>query len=102
MSKLGQFLRDNSTSILGVATVLGGVFFAGGFYEHMKAKVDILAERTKREVDILAERTKREVDILAVQTKLEVEVGKRENIERLFRIMNEAEYVENRPTQKKT
>ena len=81
---------------MAIATICGGIFFAGGMYEHFGNKVEMV----KRDVEVTEERSKRAVEVAEERAKRDNEVARRENLERLFRVMNEAEYESNRPKPK--
>ena len=105
-----SYLRDNSQSFLAGLTILTGVFIGGIYFKTQAATIQILEERIKtvemnaakdsKVVRIQAEKDNELVRIQAAKdnelvrkdAEIAVERSSKESLQRLFDIINQAEY----------
>jgi hypothetical protein len=103
---LSSYFKENSQTILTVATILAGVFAAGVYSVQTAAAIKELEQKNKGQVMALEERIKTTEEkgrgqVMALEERINTteeriktakEEAKKEALERLFNIINQSEY----------
>ena len=85
---ISSYFKDNAQPILTAATILAGVFAAGVYSVQTTSAIKELEQKNKGHMMVLEEKIKTSEE----KIKTAKEEAKKEALERLFNIINQAEF----------